>query len=177
MKRLIVLISAVVMLFGFVGAASAYSDFSDVKDWGPGNKWVFQGTSYSWTHDLSSLTDPIVDATYDLDFTNVDGWHYQATVDVSFDGGATWFTDLVVEKGADHLIFDLADYIGAMTTSKELMVTVRVTDVQGVGWPYAYVQAQTVSGHTNPVPIPGAAWLLGSGLVGLVGLRRRKKKV
>ncbi len=27
----------------------------------------------------------------------------------------------------------------------------------------------------NPVPIPGAAWLLGSGLLGLVAVRRRKK--
>ena len=27
----------------------------------------------------------------------------------------------------------------------------------------------------NPVPIPGAIWLLGSGLVGLVGLRRKRK--
>ena len=26
----------------------------------------------------------------------------------------------------------------------------------------------------NPVPVPAAAWLLGSGLLGLVGLRRRK---
>ncbi|MBV5328278.1 MAG: VPLPA-CTERM sorting domain-containing protein [Chlorobium sp.] len=26
----------------------------------------------------------------------------------------------------------------------------------------------------NPVPVPAAAWLLGSGLIGLVGLRRRK---
>lgn len=25
----------------------------------------------------------------------------------------------------------------------------------------------------NPVPIPGAAWLLGSGLLGLLGVRRR----
>jgi len=25
----------------------------------------------------------------------------------------------------------------------------------------------------NPVPVPGAAWLLGSGLIGLVGLRRK----
>jgi|GEM_PF-3452045 len=28
----------------------------------------------------------------------------------------------------------------------------------------------------NPVPIPGAVWLLGSGLVGLVGLRKKLKK-
>jgi hypothetical protein len=28
----------------------------------------------------------------------------------------------------------------------------------------------------SPVPVPGAVWLLGSGLVGLVGLRRRSKK-
>lgn len=30
--------------------------------------------------------------------------------------------------------------------------------------------------YYNPVPIPGAVWLLGSGLVGLVGFRRKSKK-
>ena len=30
------------------------------------------------------------------------------------------------------------------------------------------------TGHTNPVPIPGAIWLLGSGLLGLIGIRRKK---
>lgn len=30
-------------------------------------------------------------------------------------------------------------------------------------------------GHTNPVPIPAAFWLFGSGLVGLIGVARRKK--
>jgi uncharacterized membrane protein len=39
------------------------------------------------------------------------------------------------------------------------------------------------SGHIHgfeaipaPVPIPGAVWLLGSGLIGLVGIRRRFKQ-
>ena len=32
------------------------------------------------------------------------------------------------------------------------------------------------AGPGNPVPIPAALWLLGSGLIGLVGLRRRFKK-
>ena len=35
----------------------------------------------------------------------------------------------------------------------------------GVGWDNL---------EFNPVPIPGAIWLLGSGLIGLIGLRRRR---
>ncbi|MBG0789718.1 MAG: hypothetical protein H0S80_04380 [Desulfovibrionaceae bacterium] len=41
-------------------------------------------------------------------------------------------------------------------------------------WPInadgSYAEGSTIA---TPTPIPGAAWLLGSGLVGLVGLRRR----
>ena len=33
----------------------------------------------------------------------------------------------------------------------------------------------TVSGDTPPVPVPAAVWLFGSGLLGLVGVARRKK--
>jgi len=38
----------------------------------------------------------------------------------------------------------------------------------------------TIYDYTNtavtPTPIPGAVWLLGSGLLGLVGLKRRMRK-
>ena len=36
---------------------------------------------------------------------------------------------------------------------------------------YSYI----IEYDTNPVPIPGAVWLLGSGLIAMVGIRRRKK--
>ncbi|NPV04892.1 MAG: VPLPA-CTERM sorting domain-containing protein [Syntrophaceae bacterium] len=46
--------------------------------------------------------------------------------------------------------------------------------------PYQIIQTAYLDGTlytaTNAVPIPAAAWLLGSGLIGLVALRRRMRK-
>ncbi len=43
---------------------------------------------------------------------------------------------------------------------------------------FASFTATGLSGYavsgTAPVPIPAAAWLLGSGVIGLAGIRRRK---
>jgi probable HAF family extracellular repeat protein len=36
-------------------------------------------------------------------------------------------------------------------------------------------QKEGFAANFNPVPIPGAVWLLGSGLIGLIGLRRMKR--
>jgi hypothetical protein len=48
-------------------------------------------------------------------------------------------------------------------------------DISGSGGDYFAVSNQTfdLAVDTLPVPIPGAVWLLGTGLVGLAGLRRK----
>jgi hypothetical protein len=56
-------------------------------------------------------------------------------------------------------------------------VTIGTKLIAGAAHDYtAIIQFNKVTGTStlNPVPVPAAAWLLGSGLLGLVGLRRRK---
>ena len=65
-----------------------------------------------------------------------------------------------------------------------LFPTFTVTSGSTVGdaWVMASYMASSASARiiitadNPPVPIPSAVWLLGSGLVGLVGLRRKFKK-
>ena len=41
--------------------------------------------------------------------------------------------------------------------------------------PYDFEVPLTVTYYSPPVPIPAAVWLFGSGLIGMIGLARRKK--
>lgn len=70
--------------------------------------------------------------------------------------------------------YDLAIYLASLVPSGDLSY---------LNSYYARMDLFTDSGYTNgvqdlirPVPIPAAAWLLGSGLIGLVALRRRFQK-
>jgi len=48
-----------------------------------------------------------------------------------------------------------------------------------VGWginPDGFEEGWIAEIDPTPVPIPGAVWLLGSGLIGMVGIRRKFKK-
>jgi len=58
---------------------------------------------------------------------------------------------------------------GSTTTSAG---TFRVSDYNSSGT-YYY---DSIIGTVNPTPIPAAVWLFGSGLVGLVGIRRRSNR-
>lgn len=92
--------------------------------------------------------------------------------------------DLTIKDGVKHnweaaggfdlttAAWDNIDYVG-LTLQNDLSAT-----TSGVGPSSAWIQKKVVGSSvvvsTSPVPVPAAVWLFGSGLLGLVGIARRK---
>ena len=55
-------------------------------------------------------------------------------------------------------------------------LVIRLSAIKGLGGnPLSQGQFDNVRLDFSPVPIPAAVWLFGSGLLGLIGVARRKK--
>lgn len=80
----------------------------------------------------------------------------QFSLGMSWDGGATWFSD--------------ASYMSLPAGGSPDSYIIRF-----VGSNPGYVEGTTVAVDLMPVPMPAAVWLFGSGLIGLVGIARRRE--
>lgn len=49
-----------------------------------------------------------------------------------------------------------------------------ITTVDNTEWSQLYLSSVTTNGDLPPIPVPAAAWLFGSALLGLVAVKRRK---
>jgi hypothetical protein len=103
-----------------------------------------------------------------------------------YSGGQSLTGAIVMPENGAYYIDITNIYNDWVTGEADNNGLILVSDSEnGSGYPLGVVGAQFASfgnetGNTpyitsvNPVPVPGAVWLLGSGLLGMIGLRRRK---
>jgi hypothetical protein len=139
-----------------------------ILHWGKNNSYNADqgGVTYSHNHPrkTSILTQTSGDSfnLMSIDFGDVfnDGTSQQIRIDAVYTLGGSFTTIITTDAVAGLQTFAL-----------------NLHNVDSVSWVETtgnYLQLDNVSIETSPVPIPSAVWLFGSGLIGLIGLARRK---
>ena len=177
---------------------------TSVTDWNGGNKGVWYPNpdeTYTWNGSVAYIAPPVgggnqvgyasngglVQWRNDLQFEA--GYTYTLSVYVGTWVGAgagygvylmyaspsavnlTWETGTVSESEQMTKLVTLLHTVnpGDLSIGKNIGIALDATGINEV-----YFDLVTLT--KTPVPIPPSVWLLGSGLIGLVGLRRRFKK-
>jgi hypothetical protein len=95
----------------------------------------------------------------------------------SFEGNILALTSVTLNNSATILNGRALAQNGTVTMDTNTISIVCPPGGPGNGGPgYSGGLAYDSAGHIAPIPIPSAAWLLGSGLLGLIGLPRRRAR-
>ena len=149
---------------GNLGGASECFGTYDGNDPGPDGSFSYDGTVYDFlAKDDGSLEG--VDIGLDVEFlgNNTGTWSYDPD---KFD--PTEF--LIVLKAASDPGYAVWLFDGSDSDSYSGDWAVAWTNQKGEGRELSHLSIYEIS----EVPVPPAAWLFGSGLIGLVGIARRK---
>jgi hypothetical protein len=177
MKKTLLILSAFFILIGVPlptqAAAAMWTD-----DWPPdmesGPVYLNRGDHFSYTHSLIEAGfDPDQDVVcwYDLaigieDDSYTDGW------EIAWINLPGIFSDTIIE--VDHSDVNIGiSLAGVLSLNIDGTLGVEITSLLG---DFLLVDSTLRAyGHDSmPIPIPAPALLLGTGLIGLLGLRRRR---
>ena len=129
----------------------------------------------SFTYDDDLVEDEIIGPTERLTVSfTFDGQVFDHTNDRSFD----FFPELVFDGFIPvELDFTLADGVNGVNFNNPLLVVLSMDELSPFNGNGSFDGSGNFDFETElvatVVPIPAAAWLLGAGLIGLLGLRRR----
>jgi len=191
MKKVFIIISSVLFLLTAVGISVAavitvdpldstqtMGSVFDLSIIGQDFSFLVEGTTYTGTYGGSLIVswNPSV-----LTLTGVPT--------ITFPGDQFFAGPSVVDNTAGSVSFSVASFFDVAETANFGIADLNfeaiglgLTDI-GIyrpdNWAINGLAADSnptlIPGSVNVVPIPGALWLLGTGLVGLVGLNRRRR--
>ena len=196
MFKKMAMVMVMVMMFCMVGMANALTVNEEAGDWGMitftvnneyenivefavGNNDAKEAEVWWENQDRANLSNG-----YLATRTN-EGWHASYSISGEVIRDVDWMNELVEFSDYDYAFLFTSwseeegnEYWGAYLELGE--TTGYVGHTKFLGSPFAAYRTDgsVVIGETthSAVPIPGAVWLLGSGLIGLVGIRRKNNK-
>jgi len=182
MKKLLILAGCFLMVFGMVSFANALP-FSDVIN----GSWSFNSlTDQGWTFDLDTDVLAVGDIgpedtilptsnpsilTLEITFTDGDRDFFQKEYADIYIDGVLVADNLEIDPGTQTFTTDI---YAAIVGDHQLVVS-----IEGTRGTFGVTGLELLGNYTDnspaPVPEPTTLILLGSGLFGLVGLRRKFK--
>lgn len=141
---------------------SNYSDLSLSIDMGAMGDFETSNDFFSWTYSIDGGdTYKAFESTIDEDTSQ----------DYILENSTTYTLDDPMLVGSTILNDDLQTLTSSITGTGSFLTLILTAETDGGSEAFAF-QNLVIEG--NPVPVPGALWLLGSGLIGLFGLGRKK---
>lgn len=161
-----------------IQAPTGYFAPSDAQKYdSPYYRWVSE--DWSWTH--SAMAGPITTATLNISAFDVDASAGEVDNIFAFDTATSSWSLLGSLAGANDIwsysTFNLgSNWFDEINSGLQVKIAI---DANQAGWAVTLSKSVlSIDGGDlpppNPVPVPAAAWLLGSGLLGLAGVARRK---
>jgi len=180
MKKFLVFLAAILLVFGMVGMAGAIP-FSTSNDYS--GSGTYGGESYiritapgqlTDTFDLTGLcAAEITEASLSITHRYANNWDFElwvASGNNAIEIGTLSYSDINWVKDD----FDLSSSLLDSIKDSGWIASLTITDTNSKTGGVADFASATLSGNYAPVPEPATMLLLGSGLIGLVGLGRKK---
>ncbi len=106
-------------------------------------------------------------------------WYVAATTNYPFTNwpNPTTGVNQISENVMTHYAIDISDMLSQIAIDESQVTDIRMMmHTYSSTYPYPIVSSELWIDNISTVPIPGAAWLLLSGMIGLIGIRKKFSK-